>query len=100
MPIDCYEVLGFKKFEGQGPRVESERWRQIQSSDRLEEMRNRLLIRRDQAGAAIVDQDYVVGWIPPLTLKPEEVEKLLCTLTLGISKGCRTISEWQRVRQG
>jgi hypothetical protein len=98
-PTDAYQVLGFQKFVGEeGQQVDAARWRAMQSSDLLEDVRNRILIRRDKAGAPLVDQEFVVGWIPPLNIGNEEVEKLLCTLTLAMSRGCTTVAEWQQKR--
>jgi hypothetical protein len=97
--VDAYAAMGFTKFESNAPSVEATRWRNIQTSELLEDIRARILLRRDQPGAAILDQGYVVGWVPALTLGAEETERLLCTLTLGITHGCRTTREWQEARK-
>ena len=99
-PPDMYQALGFSKFDGEkDQQVDATRWRALQASDRLEDMRNRVLIQRDKAGVPFVDQGFVVGWIPSLNLGSEHIERLLCTLTLAMSRGCSTVSEWQQLRK-
>ena len=98
-PRECYQHLGFHPFEGDGEFVAADLWRSLQDSPRLEEIRQRYLLRRDQAGQPIVHEGYVIGTIPPNTLHPQEVEKLLFSITEGITRGCATLTEWQELRR-
>jgi hypothetical protein len=98
-PQECYQHLGFKLFEGDGEFVPAELWRKIQDTPRLDEIRQRYLLRRDRVGQPIVHEGYVIGTVTPNTLHPEEVEKLLSALTEGMARGCQTLKEWQEMRR-
>lgn len=90
---EAYEALGFTRWDGVAEHVLAEVWRPLQESERLEDIRQRHLIRRDKGGQPIVHEGFVIGWIPAATLKPEELEKLLSTLTLAMARGLGTISD-------
>ena len=96
---ECYRHLGFQPFEGGDHKVDAPWWRSIRESQNLEEMRTRYLTLRDKCGWPLVDEGYVVGSIPNVNLKPEELERLLSGLTEAITRGCRTVSDWQTYKQ-
>ena len=98
-PQEAYQHLGFALFECQGEFVDAILWRRVQETNVLEEIRQRYLIRRHCVGQPIVHEGYVIGTVPAHSLTPEEVEKVLCGLTEGITRGCRTVSEWQALRR-
>lgn len=92
----AYEAMGFKRFDGTTEAVPAEVWRPLQNSDRLEDIRRRHLLKRDQGGCPIVHLGYVIGWIPSNNLKPEELEKLLSALTAAIAQGHKTVADMKR----
>ncbi|MFN8612637.1 MAG: hypothetical protein U0931_34180 [Vulcanimicrobiota bacterium] len=95
LPADeCYAQMGFKPFEG-GPHVEASEWRRVQNSKLLKDMHQRYVWLRDLAGKPLVDNGYVVGWIPPLRLSQAEFSKLMAALEKGLATGCATVQEWQ-----
>ena len=98
-PDQAYAAMGFTRWDGQTEAVPAEVWRPLQDSPRLEDIRRRNLIRRDQAGCPIVHEGFVIGWIPPSNLRPEELEKLLCALTAGLARGLETVSDLRKARR-
>ena len=97
-PEECYRTLGFAAYDGVEPSVDAVYWRSLQDSKKLEDVRRRTLIRRDQGNHVLVDAGYVVGRVPPLNLSKQDVEKLLSALTEGIARGLQTVSQWQDFR--
>ena len=97
-PDECYSAMGFSRHNSEEPCVDAKTFRALLDSQRLEDIRRRTLIRRDQEGQPLVDEGYVVGHIPPLNLAPAEVEKLLSSLTEGMLRGCTTAAEWRKLR--
>ncbi|MBS2039755.1 hypothetical protein JST97_32525 [bacterium] len=93
-PDECYAQMGFKPFEG-GPHVEASDWRRVQNSKLLKDMHQRYVWLRDLAGKPLVDNGYVVGWIPPLRLGEEEFGKLMTAIEKGLAMGCTTVQDWQ-----
>lgn len=93
---EAYAAMGFQRWDGQSEAVPAEVWRPLQNSDRLEDIRKRHIIRRDQGGQPIVHEGFIIGWIPPNNLQPEELEKLLSALTAGLAQGHLTIGDLKR----
>jgi hypothetical protein len=98
-PQECYHHLGFSPYSGGPEKVDAPWWRQIRDSKNLEDMRMRYITMRDKAGWPIIDEGYVVGSIPALTIASNELEKILSALTEGIARGCQTLKQWQELRQ-
>lgn len=93
-PDECYAAMGFTPFAG-GPHVEASEWRRVQESKLLKDMHQRYVWLRDLAGKPLVDNGYVVGWIPPLRLAEAEFKKLMEAIEKGLAIGCTTVQEWQ-----
>lgn len=98
-PKEAYHHLGFTPYTGGEEKVDAPWWRQVRDSNQLESMRHRYLTMRDKAGWPIIDEGYVVGQIPALTISSAELEKILSALTEGIARGCQTLKQWQELRQ-
>ena len=94
-PQECYQHLGFSAFDGQSPCVDADRWRALQNSKNLADLKERYTISRDCAGQPLVDHGFVVGWVPSHNLGAEELEKLLGALEEGLAQGCHTVQQWQ-----
>ncbi len=92
--------MGFTRWDGTSPAVPAEVWRPLQHSDRLEDIRRRHLLRRDQGGCPIVHEGYVIGWVPTNNLKAEELDKLLSALTAAIAQGHQTVADMKRPQKG
>ena len=95
----AYEAMGFQRWDGKSEFVAVEDWRPLQESQRLEDIRRRHLIRRDQGGCPLVHIGYVVGWVPKASLQPDELEKLLSALTEGIARGLTTAADLRKARK-
>ena len=97
-PEECYEHMGFSRFEGDGSYILSKDWQRLQDSQVLLEIRQRYEWQRDCAGQPLVDHGFVVGWVPELRLGASELARLLAGLQEGIEAGCVTVGEWQERR--
>jgi len=97
-PAECYQAMGFRPFDG-GPHLLAAEWRALQSTNLLEGMRKRYVLWREFAGQPLVDEGFVVGWVPPMRLATDEFSKLLQALDIALAAGCQSVAEWQAFKQ-
>jgi hypothetical protein len=97
-PQECYQHLGFSAYDGHSPFVDADRWRALQNTQNLADLKERYQISRDCAGHALVDHGFVVGWVPSHNLAEAELAKLMQALDEGLAQGLRTVKQWQEHR--
>lgn len=92
---ECYAQMGFQPFT-EGPHLQACEWRRVQNSKLLLDMRQRYLWLQQLSGQPLVDQGYIVGWIPPLGLNECEFKRLMAALEKALAMGCITVEDWQQ----